>query len=168
MALDIFQIIQLKIMIKTMKNIWSIICSRAVVDSNTNSLSLFDCVEEATVGFPNIEEMNKPKKAIPASFTVVSLWINEDSSKEKKFNQLIEIYDPSNKKLKDFFHDPRFEKNKKRLRTLVQINGMEITGEGQYTIIIKYKESGEKYLVAAELPLDIKFVLNIPLKKISK
>jgi len=150
-----------------MKNIWSIICSRAVVDSNTNTLSLFDCVDEAIVGFPSVEEMTKPKKNIPASFTIASLWVNEDSSKEKKFNQLIEIYDPNNKKIGDFSNDQVFEKNKKRLRTLLNFNGMEITDEGQYTIVVKYKEVGEKYLVVSELPLDIKFTINLPVEKIN-
>jgi hypothetical protein len=150
-----------------MKNIWSILCSRAIVDSNTNSLSLFDCIDEAVVGFSSVDEMNKPAKDIPALFTIASLWVDNNSSKERTFNQLVEIYDPNKRKLKDFSNNQIFERDKKRLRTLIQVNGLGITSEGQYTIVIKYKseESDGKYLIASEIPLDIKFTLNLPVKK---
>jgi hypothetical protein len=94
------------------------------------------------------------------------LWIN-DSLAEKKFDQLIELYDPNGQKLLELHNNPSFEKNKKRLRTLIQINGIKITEEGQYIFSVKYKEKGNKYLDAANIPLDIKFALNIPTKKLS-
>jgi len=151
-----------------MKNIWSTIFARAIVDGNTNSLSLFDCIEEITVNFSRAEDVNKPKKNIPINFAIVSLWSDEDISKKRKFDHLIELVDPQGSKINEFLNTPIFEEGKKRLRTIVQMNGMGVTSEGEYTVVIKYKMGGDKFIVASKIPLDIKFVLNTPIAKIKK
>jgi exopolysaccharide biosynthesis protein len=143
-----------------MKNIWSVISNNAVVDKNTNSISLFDCLEEITVNFSKPEDISVPQKNIPINFTIVSLWSDKDISKDRKFEYLLEIKDPENKKIKEFTNFPVIEKGKKRLRTLVQMNGMGITSEGEYTLIIKYRKDNEKFVIASKIPLDVKFVLN--------
>lgn len=143
-----------------MKNIWSVIFNRAVVDENSNSISLFDCVEEITVNFSKLEDMSAPQKNIPVEFTVISLWSDNDISKDRKFEYLLEIIDPSEKKINEFSNFPVFEKGKKRLRTIVKMKGMGITTEGEYTLVVKYKQDSEKFVVAAKIPLDIKFILN--------
>ena len=135
-----------------MKNIWSVIFNRAVVDGNTNSISLFDCVEEITVNFSRPEDVNMLEKNIPINFTVISLWSDEETSKSRKFEYLMEIIDPQNKKINEFSNMPIFEVGKKRLRTIVQINGMKITSEGEYTIVIKYKIDSDKFITAAKIP----------------
>jgi len=109
-----------------MKNTWSVIFARAIVDGSTNSLSLFDCVEEITVNFVNTEDINKPKKNIPINFAIVSLWSDDNISKNRKFNHLIELIDPQGKKINEFLNTPIFEEGKKRLRTIVQMDGMGI------------------------------------------
>lgn len=143
-----------------MKNIWSVIFNRAVVDENTNSISLFDCVEEITVNFSKPEDVSVPQKNIPINFTIISLWSDNDISKDRKFEYLLEIIDPQGKKINEFSNFPVIEKGKKRLRTIVQMNGMGITSEGEYTLVVKYKKDSEKFVVASKIPLDIKFVLN--------
>lgn len=143
-----------------MKNIWSVIFNRAVVDENTNSISLFDCVEEITVNFSKPEDVSVPQKNIPINFTIISLWSDNDISKDRKFEYLLEIIDPQGKKINEFSNFPVIEKGKKRLRTIVQMNGMGITSEGEYTLVVKYKKDIEKFVVASKIPVDIKFVLN--------
>jgi hypothetical protein len=143
-----------------MKNIWSVIFNRAVVDENTNSMSLFDCVEEITVNFSKPEEISAPQKNIPINFTIISLWSDNNVSKDRKFEYLLEIIDPQDKKINEFTNFPIIEKGKKRLRTIVQMNGMGITSEGEYTLVVKYKKDSDKFVIASKIPLDIKFVLN--------
>lgn len=143
-----------------MKNIWSVIFNKAVVDENTNSISLFDCVEEITVNFSKPEDISMSQKNIQINFAIISLWSDNEISKDRKFEYLLEIIDPQGKKINEFLNSPVIEKGKKRLRTIVQMNGMGITSEGEYTLVIKYKEDSEKFVVASKIPLDIKFVLN--------
>ena len=143
-----------------MKNIWSVIFNRAVVDENTNSISLFDCVEEITVNFSKPEDVSASQKNISINFTIISLWSDNDISRDRKFEYLLEVIDPQDKKINEFINFPVIEKGKKRLRTIVQMNGMGITSEGEYTLVIKYKKDSEKFVIASKIPLDIKFVLN--------
>ena len=147
-----------------MKNIWSVIFNRAVVDSNTNSISLFDGVDEITVNFSSLEEMQKPGKNIPVHFTVISLWKDDDSSRVRKFDYIIELVDPGNKKIAEFTNSPIFDQGKKRLRTITEMNGMMVTEEGEYNFVIKYREKEGKFVVVAKLPIEVKFILKSSIK----
>ncbi|MDD4902753.1 MAG: hypothetical protein PHE24_06500 [Patescibacteria group bacterium] len=149
-----------------MKNIWSAIFSKAVVDSTTNSLSLFDCIDEITVKFANAEDLSKPSKNIPIVLTIISLWVDENVANKRKFDYTIEIIDPQNKKIGEFSSSPIFEEGKKRLRTITQTNGMQLTSEGEYIIVVKYKMESEKFNVASKIPVDVKFILSAPIKKV--
>jgi len=150
-----------------MKNIWSVIFNRAVVDENTNSISLFDSVEEITVNFSKPEDISAPQKNIPVNITIISLWSDNNISKDRKFEYILEIVDPQNKKINEFSNSPIIEKGKKRLRTIVQMNGMKVTSEGEYTIVIKYKFESDKFVIASKIPLDIKFILNTSIANIN-
>lgn len=143
-----------------MKNIWSVLCTRSVIDQRTNSLSLYDCVDEMTIGFTNPEDIKTEVKNIPANFDLVSLWHDDDAKKERNFKYQVEIVDPKNKKIGELVYEAKFEKTKKRLRTITQINGLSITVEGEYVFKTKYK-SGEKFVLVSEIPVDVRFVLNI-------
>ncbi len=143
-----------------MKNIWTVIFNRAVVDEKTNSISLFDCIEEVIVNFSKPEDISVPQKNIPINFAIISLWSDNDTSKDRKFEYLLEIIDPQGKKINQFSNVPVIEKGKKRLRTIIQMNGMGITSEGEYMLVIKYKKGSDKFVTASKTPLDIKFILN--------
>lgn len=148
-----------------MRNIWSAIFNKAVVDSNSNSLSLFDAVEEVTINFSNPEDVSKPKKNIPINFSIVSLWHDKDVAGVREFDYLVEMIDPNGQKLNEFKNRPKFEAGKKRLRTIVQINGMLATVEGEYKIVIKYKDRSDNYEIASEIPLDVRFILKTDVSK---
>lgn len=144
-----------------MKNLWSILCSKSVVDSTTNQLSLFDCIDEITINFSNSEDIKKPTKNIPINFEIVSLWLDEDISQTRKFDYTIDIIDPEGKMLKEITKEAVIEKSKKRLRTIMRISGMAVTTEGKYTFKIKYKEAKNNFIIVSEIPVDIKFIFNI-------
>lgn len=144
-----------------MKNIWSAIFNRAIIDKKTGSLSLIDSLEEITINFSKPEEVGMAKKNIPVRFTIVGLWADDNDDNQREFDYLVEILDPKKEKLSEFKNVPVFEKGKKRLRTIVDVNGIGITTEGEYTVAVKYKEKGESnYKTASEIPLIIKFILS--------
>ncbi len=145
-----------------MKNIWSVLCAKATIDQMTNSLSLNDCVDEATISFTEASDMQKDIKNIPVSITSVNLWYDEDTKEDRELDYVIEIYDPKGTKVGNYPIKAKLEKGKKRLRTLAQINTLQLTTEGRYDFRIKYKDNDANSLVeVAEIPIDIKFVLNI-------
>lgn len=144
-----------------MKNIWSALCSRALIDQRTNALSLIDCVDEITINFMTPEEMNAPSKNIPIAFELVSLWHDDVNRKEERtLPYTIEIYDPKGDKIGEFKNDARFEAGKSRLRTITGINGLKLTSEGKYLFQVK-QGSGSTLKLVTEIPIDVKFLLNI-------
>jgi len=144
-----------------MKNTWSVICAKAVVDQMTNSLSLHDTVDEMTISFVNPEDMNKPTKNVPVSMAVVNLWYDENTSEERTLDYVAEIYSPKGEQVGEFNITAKFEKGKKRLRTIANINGIKLTDEGTYGFRTSYKDKEGNMLQVAEVPVDVKFVLNM-------
>lgn len=144
-----------------MKNVWSVVCAKAVVDQMTNSLSLHDTVDEMTISFINPEDMKKPSKNVPVSMAVVNLWYDEDISKERELDYVAEIYSPKGEQVGEFNISAKFEKGKKRLRTIANINGLKLTDEGVYSFRTSYKDGKGNMLQVAEVPIDVKFILNM-------
>lgn len=140
-----------------MKHIWSILCQNSSVDSNTNLLSLFNCVEELSLV---IEKDKMPKDdnlVIPIGFQLVNFWTTENGNAKSILDIKLEIFDPEEKLLGTFDKDFDVPGGVARFRSILSINGIKVTKEGRYIIKVQQKESnGKKFKVVAELPLDIK------------
>jgi hypothetical protein len=141
-----------------MKNIWSVLCQESSVDSQTNKVSLFNCIEELTLGFPKKEDINADPKNIPMSFDIASLWL-KDVNDSNNFRVSVDFCDPSDKILKSFEQNFSFEPGKKRLRTFIKVNGFIIVSEGTYKVRINYEQDNKTKLVS-ELPFDVIFTFQ--------
>ncbi|HZJ41395.1 MAG TPA: hypothetical protein VFD16_03995 [Candidatus Saccharimonadales bacterium] len=143
-----------------MKNIWSILCTRSIIDQRTNALSLIDCVDELTITFSKLEEMSAASKNIPIILEVVSLWHDEAKESERTLAYVIEIVDPQGKKVGEFKNEAKIEAGKTRLRAITGINGLQLTTEGRYLVKILLQETNELKLIS-EIPIDVRFLLNM-------
>ena len=143
-----------------MKNIWSILCTRSIIDQRTNALSLIDCVDELTVTFSKLEEMSAVNKNIPIILEVVSLWHDEAKEAERILPYIIEIVDPQGQKIGEFRNEAKFEVGKTRLRAITGINGVKLTSEGKYFFKVLVPE-GETVKLISEIPVDVRFLLNL-------
>ncbi len=143
-----------------MKNIWTILCSRSLIDQRTNSLSLIDCVDELTVTFSKLEEMSTANKNIPVMLEVVSLWHDEAKDSERNLTYVIEISDPQGQKVGEFKNEAKFVVGSTRLRAITGINGLRLTSEGQYLFKVLLQEANELKLIS-EIPVDVKFLLKL-------
>jgi len=140
-----------------MKHIWSVLCLKSIVDIDTNSLALHDCIDELRVRLIKSKIKKDEKITVPANFELVHLLFDEDVNKDRKFEIKIELHDPKNKKISDFSGGFVFPKNKKRFRVRMKINGMPVTSKGTYIFKIKIKEQAQnEYHKVAEIPLDVK------------
>lgn len=149
-----------------MKNIWSLLCTRALIDQRTNGLSLIDAIDELTVTFNNAEEMSAPTKNIPVAFEFVSLWHDEAKETERKLPYIIVIKSPQGEIVGEFKNEARFEAGKTRLRTLTSINGLKLTVEGKYLFQVSQADGsqsgdGAKEQIVAEVPIDVRFLINL-------
>jgi hypothetical protein len=141
-----------------MNLIWSLICERAVVDQNSNAISLINVLEALKVSRPQKSSEEKGSGiVIPIVFYIVSFWLVDERSRHEEREIKIEIWGPT-KKIKEFSNDFIAPDKIKRVRLCMVMNGLPIDGEGEYRfkIFIRKKEQ-EKYLLASEIPLDVSF-----------
>lgn len=137
-----------------MKNVWSIICNNSSIDSQTNLLSLFNCIEEMKLEIDKSKMPKSDKLVIPANLQLVSLWIVDDFSKENTIDIKLELIDPMGKVLNEFFNTLKSRNGDKRLRSITNIQGIQITESGRYYYRISQKK-GNKFEMVSETPLDI-------------
>jgi len=143
-----------------MKNVWTVVCKNSITDSDTNSLSLLETLDEIQITYKDKIETNEVK-ILPISFHVVSLWFNEDIKTDRKFDLVVEVTDPSGKLLKDFKQECIIPAGKKRLRATTKIQGFGFTGQGKYLVSTKYREDKTTYKKVAETPIDISLIKSI-------
>lgn len=147
-----------------MKHIWSILCKKSIIDSDTNNISIFDILEEGTIAFQLKEGLKKTGEpiAIPLEFELVSLWVSDEKKSEKEIKILIEVYDPNKKKIGSFKRNIPMPENKQRMRTIIKFMSFKFTRAGNYSFQVR-SEHDKKYKLVAEIPLVIK--LKVPPKK---
>ncbi|NQU78018.1 hypothetical protein HQ544_04960 [Candidatus Falkowbacteria bacterium] len=153
-----------------MKNVWTVICKKSVIDQDSNNLNLFEVIEEINVPADIRKFLKDGVKIAPVEFEVINLWVINKGEKGKNQEIRIELYDPSNKKLKDYIHSFSIAQHfKKRIRTRMKIFGFPLSKEGEYKFRIKIKEGAKKeFITVSEVPIDIVFNKNIKIKEENK
>ena len=68
-----------------MQHIWSILCQNSTIDGDTNSLSIFNCFEQLNVDIDKSKMPQDKKVVLPIGFDLVSLWIDDNTTKERPF-----------------------------------------------------------------------------------
>lgn len=147
-----------------MKNVWSIICEKSSIDSQTNVLSLFNCIEEMNIEIDKTKMPQGDKIVIPVNFQLISLWRVDDSTKENTMDVKMEFVDPSGQVLNESLNTLVTKKGEKRLRSIINIQGLQITDSGVYYYKILEKK-GNKFEVVSSTPLDINVsykIFNVP------
>ncbi len=149
------------------KHIWSVLCKESIVNQDDNLISLIGILEEINSVMTPLDKNYKKadKFIIPFNYELVNYWI-KNVSKEVRLDVKVEILDPNAKQLSESLNTSVFPENSKRLRTRFKIQGIPVTENGRYSVRISMKEDEDKiYKVITELPLDVKFRIEEPLKK---
>ncbi|MBI2054214.1 MAG: hypothetical protein HYT36_02685 [Candidatus Staskawiczbacteria bacterium] len=140
-----------------MKHIWSILCQNSSVDSKTNLLSIFNCVEELKIEIKKDQVSKTDLLVIPISFQLISFWTIEDANQKNSLYIKLEIIDPNEKLLNDFNKSFDIAEGTLRFRNIINIQNIKIAKEGRYMVKVFSKENDKKgFKAVAELPLDIK------------
>lgn len=139
------------------KHIFSTICNRTSIDKETNSLSIFNIIEQITI----ISEPDKTVR-IPLYFEVISQWTRSDENvpcigTAKAYmcdpvgtsNMLVEI---NIDLTKNFF-----------ARTIIRISGIELRGPGMYKFHIDLKTENDAWSPITSVPFQV--IYRLPTKK---
>lgn len=141
------------------KHVWSVLCRRSIIDSETNNISLNDIFEQLEVNAKikkENENSEEPKKLnVPIEFEIVSMWV-KDNEQEFKAGLRIDIFDPEGKLIKNFIQKLEMTSTMKRLRSRLRIMGLVVENTGNYTFKVLLKEEGKTTCKnVAELPLEV-------------
>lgn len=143
------------------KHIWSVLCQKSSVDQQSNNVSLFDIFEALEVGVnPTVgtKASDDPKFNIPIQYQIVTLW-TVAGTKNDSGEIRITLINPDGKEKILVNTDLRFPPEKKRMRTINQIQGLPADKSGDYHFIVELKQE-EKFQKVADLPLEVKININ--------
>jgi len=145
------------------KHVWSVLCQRSVVDSQTNNISIFDVFEALQVDInptPQVKGKNNPEYNIPLQYQVVTFISKEkEDMKDIKYSIRVTLENSDGEKKILINQNLTFLAHKKRMRSINQIQGLPVSKSGVYHFIVELKENGGKFQKVADLPLEVK--LNI-------
>ncbi len=148
------------------EHLWSVLCETALIDSETNNLSLLNVVEQLNISsIPQIAPIpTKGIVGIPVISTkleLVSFFQRKNTEKEElEIDATLILLDPSNKVIKEGQFKIQFPKGMKRLRFRTKINGLPITIPGEYRFNLSIKEMDEVTEICS-LPMDVKIEAKI-------
>jgi hypothetical protein len=134
-------------------HVWTVLCSRAVIDKNSNNVSIQNVIEQITIqGEP------QPEQGIDIAFEVVSLWSRSDSDVPSHGQARLTFLSPSGRRtgLVEFELDlSEYE----RLRTRRVFQGLPVTEPGRHTWLMELRNEGEEgWQEVASVPLKIVFM----------
>lgn len=145
------------------KHIWSVLCQRSVVDSQSNNISIFDVFEALQVDInptPQAKGQNNPEYNIPLQYQVVTLISKEkEDARDTKYSIRVTLVNSEGKKKILVSQDLTFLAHKKRMRSINQIQGLPVSQSGIYHFIVELRENDGNFQKVADLPLEVK--LNI-------
>ncbi len=142
-------------------HIWSVLCQRSIVDPQSNNVSIIDVFEALEVDInpvPNIKAQDNPEFNIPIQYQVVSLWARTDA-KTAEGQVRITLVSPDGKEKILVDSELKFPSDKRRMRSINQIQELPVNQNGVYHFIIELKQEA-KFQKEADIPLEVKLNIN--------
>lgn len=131
--------------------VWTVLCSRSVIDIETNNVSIQDVIEQL-----NIPGDPKPDGLLAIPFEIISLWARSDPKHPEQGTERITFITPSGKSTMVVESSINLSEAE-RHRNRVKFPGLPIAEEGRYQFIIEFKLDDGEWTKATILPLSIQF-----------
>lgn len=160
---------------RSFRHIWSVLCRFASIDKESNSLSLFNMIEELTI--TETDNNGKEEKVIGTEgkmvvvsleFAIVTFLERLDGKNQEAMTKeaQIEIVDSSTRSLLKQEFEINFPSGPRRMRHVLKMNGFHVTIAGTYKFYISMRESrDDPFEKVAEIPVDVKMRYVSPRKK---
>lgn len=134
-------------------HVWTVICSRAVIDKSSNNVSIQNVIEQV-----NIRGKPEPDGFVFMPLEAVTFWARADPDKPSRARTRLAFWSPSGKQLGSFEREidlSQFE----RLRSVFRFKGLPTSEEGRHFFRMEIQNEGEsKWQQVAAVPLQVFFV----------
>ena len=134
------------------RHIWSVFCSKGSVDQQTNSVSLFEVIEELQIRVaPNVEF----PIVSPFPVLMVSYWCRTDREVPIQGEQRLRLISAEGGELGSFVGDIDLE-SAGRSRSFARFGGLRLGGAGRHEWEVAWRVKGdEDWNVVASIPFDL-------------
>jgi len=95
-----------------MTHTWSILCRKALVEQETNIMSLLEVVEEINIPIDKEKFEKAGKVTVPCNFNIVHFISKEEKKEKESGNVMIEFYNPSGQKHKNTIEQKSSKRSK--------------------------------------------------------
>jgi hypothetical protein len=135
------------------EHVWTVICSSAIIDQETNNVSIFNILEQVEI--PQESIVNQ---AMGIGVELLSLWVRADLSKPATGKSRADLVTPSGELInlaESVIDLSKFE----RLRSRALFQGLPYKGEGVYRFLVGYKgEDEQDWNPVASIPLKVMLI----------
>lgn len=137
-------------------HIWSVLCSRSTIDTESNNVSLFNVIEQINpVGLPE-----GARGLLPMEVEIVSLWVRDDVPGRGFTRVVIETPSSSVEPSAEGMIDLSSE-TIKRFRTRQRLLGVPFEGHGQYWFRVEFRtEEATEWITVARIPVEMAHVVE--------
>ncbi|MBM3151373.1 MAG: hypothetical protein FJZ96_04085 [Chloroflexi bacterium] len=133
------------------EHIWSVLCSQSVIDSETNTVSIQNVIEQIL-----INSDPKPDGFLPIPLELITLWGRKESDRTEKGIERVSFVSPS--KNTNVVAEATIDLSAaERYRHRVRFPGLPLHEAGRYYFIVEIKEDGGVWREAAAVPLTVMF-----------
>ena len=134
------------------RHVWSVLCQKSVIDKDSNSISLYDIIEQLNVTLTKNPKGDAPL-VLPIQFEIVSLWTRSEIDVPSKGEGRLIFTDPSDQVIRNSTLDIDLT-SFIRTRTRQKISGLPLSKAGVYSFKIEFRNKAEsEFQEVANLPL---------------
>jgi hypothetical protein len=130
------------------RHIWTVLCSRSIIDTETNNVTLFNIIER--VAFTELPE--EWPVNLPLSFEIVTLWSRSDLNEPEELEGRTAIEGATESRILGEYR-VNLTENYLRFRHRHRVEGIQVTGLGQIWFIVQLR-NGEVWEEVARVPLE--------------
>lgn len=132
------------------EHIWTVLCSRAIVDRRSNNVSLIHVVDQFTLEVPK----EAPERVVvPVELTVASLWRREDDEAPVASDGRLYIQFPNGERIQAQEFEIDLSEHS-RTRNFVEMNGLPVQRSGVYRFVVERERDGE-WIEISRTPLQV-------------
>ncbi|MBI3739785.1 MAG: hypothetical protein HY258_12120 [Chloroflexi bacterium] len=134
-----------------LEHIWSVLCSRSVIDSETNNISIQDVIEQITINAEPAEN-----GFLPFQLELITLWGRKEINEATEGTERVTFITPSGKS--EVISEAKIDLTKaERHRQRVRFPGLPISEAGKYYFAVEVKNGNNEWKQVSAIPLKVIF-----------
>lgn len=135
------------------RHVWSVLCERALVDQDTQSVSMIDVIEELLLE----GELPAGRVDVPLQASLVTYWTRSAQDAPEQGQSRLRVLSPMGEALASGKPSDVSLREQTRAQVVSRIDSMPLEGEGVYQLVIDLRgEQDTDWSEAGRVPLEVR------------